>query len=322
EDEKHLQFGLAHNVEIVAVSFVQNKDDIKRARSLAAKYGNGRDVFIVAKIEKSEAVQNLGQIVQESDGVMVARGDLGVELNLERVPIVQKVIIQEANRLGKPVITATQMLESMVTSPTPTRAEVTDTANAIIDGSDALMLAEETAIGKYPVEAVEVLTRVAEETERYLPKEVTANRRAWSEHSKEDALALAACETAVQIGARAIVAATRTGKTARRVSKYRSPLPIVALAYRPLVQRQLLLSWGVHPVGTKEVGSTEEIFDAAETAVVSLGLAKGGDRIGIIAGDPSGPSGGTEILKIQTVGRPSKRRTNPTSSKELSATPE
>lgn len=306
EDEKHLRFGMEHDVDIVAVSFVQSAEDIKTAKRISSRYG--RSAFIIAKIEKREAVQNLGPIVQESDGVMVARGDLGVELNVERVPVVQKVIIQEANRFGKPVITATQMLESMLMSPTPTRAEVTDTANAIIDGTDALMLAEETAVGKYPVEAVKVLSRVAEETERFLPREISATRKGWSEHSKEDALALAACETATQVGAKAIVAPTRTGKTARRVSKYRPPLPIIAMSSRQKVQRQLLLSWGVHPIPTREFDSIETIFKEAEGAVVGLGIAKRGDRIAIVAGDPRGPRGGTEIIKIQTIGRFSDRK--------------
>src|SRR3989449_5672708 len=271
-----------HDVDIVAVSFVQTAEDIKTARRIAEKYG--RNVFIIAKIEKREAVQNLGPIVQESDGVMVARGDLGVELKVERVPVVQKMIIQEDNRFGKPVITATQMLESMLMSPTPTRAEVTDTANAIIDGTDGLMLAEETAVGKYPVEAVEVLSRVAEETERFLPREISGARKGWSEHSKEDALALAACETATQVGAKAIVAPTRTGKTARRVSKYRPPLPIIAMSSRRKVQRQLLLSWGVHPIACREFDSIETIFREAEGAVVRLGMAGRGGRIAGVAG--------------------------------------
>ncbi len=301
EDEGHLKFGMEHDVDIVAVSFVQTVDDIKLARKKADKYS--QEVFIVAKIERREAVNELGPIVQESDGIMVARGDLGVELSLERVPIVQKRIIQESNKHGKPVITATQMLESMVLSPTPTRAEVTDTANAILDGTDALMLSEETAIGKYPAEAVKVLSDVAEETERFLPRDVPQARRGWSERSKEDALALAACETATQVGAKAIVAPTRTGRTARRVSKYRPPLPIIALSSHERVRRQLLLSWGVHPVPSREFDSTETIFREAERAVVDLGLAKKSDRIAIVAGDPKGPTGGTEILKIQTVGR-------------------
>jgi pyruvate kinase len=189
----------------------------------------------------------------------------------------------------------------MVNSPTPTRAEVTDVANAIIDGTDAVMLSEETAIGKYPVEAVRILGRVAEETERFLPKEISPQRRAWYEHGQADALALGACETALQVSASAIVAPTRTGRTARLVSKYRPPLPIVALTSHPEVQRQLLLSWRVQTLLTKEFSTSEEIFHEAERSVVRLKLAKKGDRIVIIAGDPKGPSGKTEILKVQTI---------------------
>jgi len=298
EDREHLHFGLENNVDIVAVSFVQNADDIRTARRVAME--KGREIFVVAKIEKREAVEALEEIVKEADGVMVARGDLGVELSFERIPIVQKRIIFEANRLAKPVITATQMLESMISSPTPTRAEVTDAANAIIDGSDALMLSEETAIGKYPVEAVKVLQKVAGETERYLPKEITQQRRAWHENSQEDAIAFAACETALQISAAAIVTPTRTGKTARRVSKYRPPLPIVALTSKGEVEKQLLLSWGVQTVRS-EVDSTETIFTEAEKTVTRLKLASKGDTIVIVSGDPKGPMGRTDLLKIQRV---------------------
>src|SRR5947199_96462 len=260
----------------------------------------GREIFVVAKIEKKEAVEDLEEIVKEADGVMVARGDLGVELSLERIPIVQKRIIFEANRSAKPVITATQMLESMISSPSPTRAEVTDIANAIIDGSDALMLSEETAIGGYPVEAVKVLQKVAQETERYLPKEITQQRRMWHENSQEDAIAFAACETALQISAAAIVTPTRTGKTARRVSKYRPPLPIVALTSHADVERQLLLSWGVQTV-RREIESTDTIFTEAEKTVQRLKLARKGNTIVIVSGDPKGPMGRTDLLKIQRV---------------------
>ena len=299
DDKEHIKFGVENKVDIIAVSFVQKVDDIKAARKVAE--ASGHEIFVVAKIEKREAVANLEEIIREADGVMVARGDLGVELKLELVPIIQKRIIRESNRFGKPVITATQMLESMVNSPTPTRAEVTDVANAIIDGTDAVMLSEETAIGKYPVEAVQILGRVAEETERFLPKEISPQRRSWYEHGQADALALGACETALQVSALAIVAPTRTGRTARLVSKYRPPLPIVALTSHPEIQRQLLLSWRVQTLLTKEFSTSEEIFHEAERSVVRLKLAKKGDRIVIIAGDPKGPSGKTEILKVQTI---------------------
>jgi pyruvate kinase len=298
EDREHLHFGLENNVDIVAVSFVQTADDIRTVRKIAEE--KGREIFVVAKIEKREAVENLEDIVKETDGVMVARGDLGVELSLERIPIIQKRIIFEANRVAKPVITATQMLESMISSATPTRAEVTDAANAIIDGSDALMLSEETAIGKYPVEAVRILQKVAAETERFLPKEITEQRREWHENSQEDAIAFAACETALQISAAAIVTPTRTGKTARRVSKYRPPLPIVALTPRGEVEKELLLSWGVQTV-KREIDSTDMIFPEAEKTVQKLKLAHKGDTIVIVSGDPKGPMGRTDLLKIQRV---------------------
>ncbi len=283
DDREHIKFGVENKVDIIAVSFVQKVDDIKAARKVAE--ANGHAIFVVAKIEKREAVDNLEEIIQEADGVMVARGDLGVELKLELVPIIQKKIIRESNRLGKPVITATQMLESMVSSPTPTRAEVTDVANAIID-----------------VEAVRILERVAEETEQFLPREISAQRQGWYEHSQADALALAACETALHVSASAIVAPSRSGRTARLVSKYRPPLPIVALTSHPEVQRQLLLSWRVQTLLTHEPNTSEEVFHEAEKSVVGLRLAKKGDRIVIIAGDPKGPSGKTDILKIQTIG--------------------
>src|SRR5437667_7516092 len=276
EDREHIKFGLENKVDIIAVSFVQKVDDIRAARRVAE--AGGRQIFVVAKIEKREAVDDVGEIVQEADGMMVARGDLGVELKLELVPIIQKRIIHESNRLGKPVITATQMLESMVTQPSPTRAEVADVANAIIDGTDAVMLSEETAVGKYPLEAVEVLSRVAHETEKYLPQEITPARRAWHERSQEDALALAGCETALEVSASAIVTPTRSGQTARRVSKYHPSLPIVALTPSEKVQRQLNLSWGVRALLGPEGDSMEAIFHNAERAIKSLGYAKKGDR--------------------------------------------
>ncbi|TMI30803.1 pyruvate kinase [Candidatus Bathyarchaeota archaeon] len=299
EDKKHLQFGLEQGTDIIGVSFVQKPEDIAAARKAAADFGHR--VFVIAKIEKREAVENLESIVREADGVMVARGDLGVELTIERVPIIQKRIIHEANKAGKPVITATQMLESMVTQPSPTRAEVADVANAIIDGTDAVMLSEETAVGKYPLEAVEVLSRVAHETEKYLPQEITPARRAWHERSQEDALALAGCETALEVSASAIVTPTRSGQTARRVSKYHPSLPIVALTPSEKVQRQLNLSWGVRALLGPEGDSMEAIFHNAERAIKSLGYAKKGDRIVIVAGDPKGPTGRTDLVKVQTI---------------------
>jgi len=310
EDVKHIEFGLENDVDAVGVSFVQKVDDVRAARKVAQRKRRG--LFIISKIEKREAVENLEPIVRESDGVMVARGDLGVEMSLERIPIIQKRIIYEANKQGKPVITATQMLESMLTSPVPTRAEVTDIANSILDGTDGMMLAEETAIGKYPVEAVRILSQVAIETEQFLPKEITNERRTWHERSQEDAIALAACETALQISASAIVTPTRTGETSRRVSKYHPPLPIIALPSTEKVRRQLEFSWGVHPVAAGESDSMEELFIKAERAAQQLAISKKGDRIVIVAGDPRGPAGGTNLLKIHVIGE-SRRSANSSS---------
>jgi pyruvate kinase len=287
-------------VDIVAVSFVQDAEDVKTAKKIALE--KNEEPFIIAKIEKREAVENLESIVKESDGVMVARGDLGVELNYEFVPVIQKKIINEANRNGKPVITATQILESMVSSPTPTRAETTDVANAIIDGSDALMLAEETAVGKYPVQAVQVLSQVAMETEKYLPKQISDSRRLWYDgHAPDDAIALAACEASLEVGASAIVSRTRTGKTARLVAKYRPPLPVLALTPNQKVLSQLLLSWGVKPILADNVTLLEDVFRDAEKTVKRLRLARKGDKIVVVCGDPEAPAGHTEIMKIQSV---------------------
>lgn len=299
QDKEHIRFGLENDVDIIAVSFVQKADDVAIARKIVEeKHGRA---FIVSKIEKREAVQDLEKIVQASDGVMVARGDLGVELNLELVPIIQKKIINQSNRLGKPVITATQMLESMLSSPSPTRAEVTDVANAIIDGSDALMLAEETAVGKYPVEAVQFLVRIAQETERFLPKNIPEQKREWHEKNREDAIAFAACETALELSAAAIVTPTRTGNTARLVSKYRPPLPIIALTFEEKVTRQLLVSWGVNPVLRAKFESTDAMFKDAEKTVKTMGLARRGDIIAIVFGDPKAPAGNTQLLKLHTI---------------------
>ena len=300
EDIKHIAFGLENDIDAVGVSFVQKVEDVRSAKRAAQKRGS--EVFVISKIEKREAVENLEPIIRESDGVMVARGDLGVELSLEQIPVIQKRIIYEANKQGKPVITATQMLESMVTAPTPTRAEVTDIANAILDGTDAVMLAEETAIGKFPVEAVKILSKVATEIEKFLPKEITSERRTWHERSQEDAIALAACETALQIAASAIVTPTRTGWTSRRVSKYHPPLPVIALPATEKTRRQLEFSWGVHPVNAGESDSMEELFVRAERAAQQLGISKKGETIVIVAGDPRGPAGGTNLLKIHTIG--------------------
>jgi pyruvate kinase len=300
-DTKHLNFGLDNDVDAVAVSFVRTAEDVKRPKDIIRRKGS--KAMVVAKIEKKDGVRNIKGIVEEADGIMVARGDLGVEMALERVPLVQKDVIRACNLAGKPVITATQMLESMVENPFPTRAEVADVANAVFDGTDAVMLSEETAVGKHPVEAVRVLSRVAREAEKALPYQETMRRRRALLHPvQEDAISLSASELAFDIGAVAVVAPTRTGSTARRISKFRGPQPIIALTENETVMRQLGLSWGVHPVLWKGLERPSEIFRNAERAVLDLKLGKIGDRIVVVAGDPSGPLGRTDMVKVQVLG--------------------
>jgi pyruvate kinase len=300
EDVEHLLFGIKQDVDFVALSFVRRSEEVSEVRRLLEK--NDGKAAIIAKIEKREAVKNMDEIVESADGVMVARGDLGVEVGLERLPMIQKDIIRRCNIHGKPVITATQMLESMVHNHYPTRAEATDIANAIIDGSDAVMLSEETAIGKYPVEAVRVLSKVALATEKELPyEEMLEPRRLPVKPHVEDIMGHAACLVAIQINASAIVAPTRSGSSARCVSRYRPSPPILGLTPNSKTERQLMLSWGIYPFLVDEVLNTDVIFTQAEEIAKDEGLGKKSDMIVIIAGDPSSPLGTTNLLKIQTL---------------------
>ncbi|MEM3670396.1 MAG: pyruvate kinase [Thermoprotei archaeon] len=296
EDASYIEFGAKQGIDFVAVSFVRSGRDVERARKLVNQY-NGT-AQIVAKIEKREAVENFKEIVSASDCVMVARGDLGVELGIENVPMAQKKIIAEANRQGKPVITATQILLSMLSDPTPTRAEVSDIANAIIDGSDALMLSEETAVGKYYAEAVTVLSRVAQTVEKeleYTPKPVI------SAESTEEAVGTAACSVAHAVGAKFILAYTRSGSTARQVARHRPRIPIRALTVDKRVIRQLKLVCGVEPYhNPRNVGALDS--ETVERHVKRLGLVKKGELIVVVAGSPTGPAGSTNMLRVQKMG--------------------
>jgi pyruvate kinase len=281
------------------MSFTSTSEDIVRAKKIVLQAES--HAWVIAKIETRQAVQNFSDIVQKADGVMVARGDLGVEMEIEDVPILQKEIISKANAAGKPVITATQMLESMVTNPTPTRAEVTDIANAIIDGTDAIMLSEETAVGKYPVEAVEVMKKVALVTEATLPYREFLEARRSLVKKTQDAIGFSACQVAFELDASCIVANTRTGITAQRVSKFRSSVPIIALTYSDAVMNQLSLLWGLYPHKVKKLTTTAEIFRAARNEALASGTARPGERIIVVCGDPSTPSGETDLLRIQIV---------------------
>ena len=234
---------------------------------------------------------------------MVARGDLGVDVPLEKVPLIQKDIIRNCNRAGKPVITATQMLESMVNATRPTRAEVTDVANAIFDGTDATMLSAETSVGKYPVQAVRTMARIAEETEKRLSYgHLMAERGMWIERETDELISYSACHTAASLGAVAIVAFTQSGSTARRVSKYRPRVPILAITPSDVVSGCLLLHWGVYPFQIDPASSVDELFGAGAKLAKEVGIAKPGDLIVITGGVPIGVAGSTNLLKVERIG--------------------
>jgi pyruvate kinase len=293
-------FAISQRPDFLALSFVTTAADIAGVRQILT--ANGADIPIIAKIERGEAVKNFSSILAASDGIMVARGDLGVEIPLERVPLIQKDIIGRCNRAGKPVITATEMLESMVTSFRPTRAETTDVANAILDGSDAVMLSAETSIGKYPVQAVKMMASIARVTEAKLDYElILAERRAWLGRQTDELISYNACQTAHRLRAAAIVAFTQSGSTAMRVSRWRPDVSVLALTPNRAVAGRLLLFWGVRPYLISEPASVDEIFALGARLAGELGYARAGDLIIITAGIPIGETGTTNMLKVQTV---------------------
>jgi len=296
KDIAHLKFGLKQEVDFVAASFVRTPSDIKAVKRLIPSDGPK----LIAKIEKKEAVQNFAGILEEADGAMVARGDLGIEVPIETVPVIQKEIISKCNSAGKPVIVATQMLVSMVNFPVPSRAEVTDVSAAILDGTDAVMLSDETTVGKYPVEAVKMLDRIARSTEKSLQTYVRAPEEVES-HDTASAIARAACRLADYVGARAIVAPTETGSTARRVSMYRPKRPIIAICTDRRVARELKLYRGVIPIVSTKARTVDWLFQRADLAAEELGLAKKGERIVVTSGTP-GVKGTTNLIKVSVVG--------------------
>jgi pyruvate kinase len=293
-------FAIRQQPDYLALSFVSSAEDVTSVRAILRE--NDADIPIIAKIERGVAVDKFDSILAVSDGIMVARGDLGVDIPLEEVPLVQKEIIKECNQAGKPVITATQMLESMVNAPRPTRAEVTDVANAIFDGTDAIMLSEETSIGKYPVQAVKMMARIAREAEGKLPYEqILAERGRWLEQKTDELISYNACHTAQSLGAVALVAFTQSGSTAGRVSKYRPRMPILAITTDAGVVGRLMLRWGVYPFQITGPSSVEELFATGAKLAKELGLAKRGDLIVITGGIPVGVAGSTNLLKVERV---------------------
>lgn len=302
-DEKDVEFlklGVEEGAEYFALSFVRKPTDVMEARRVVSSLGGSS--LIISKIETRQAMKNLEEIVSVSDGVMVARGDLGVELSVEEVPLAQKRIIELGNRYGIPAITATQMLDSMVHRPFPTRAEASDIANAVLDGTDAVMLSNETAVGEYPFEAVRVINRVAENVEPYLrifKDELLSWLRRFSPVGGiTDAISRASVEIAEELEARAIVTSTYSGFTARAVSRFRPKIPIVAITPNEVTYHRLSLIWGVIPVQVKDISNTDEMFAAAEQVSKSMGFVKKGDRIVITAGVPFGVSGKTNMIKV------------------------
>ncbi len=300
KDKIDLKFGLSHGVDIVALSFVKTPEDILQLRDLMRQFG--RIVPIVSKIEKWEAVENIEKIVEVSDGVMVARGDLGVEMPIEKIPVIQKKIISVANKYGKPVITATQMLNSMIESPVPTRAEVTDVSNAIFDGTDAVMLSNETAVGKFPLESVKVMERVIENTEKSsIFKSYLKRFTEPVEGDISDAIALSANRIAETIKAKLIISATESGRTALLVSKYRPFVNILAMTPKEDTYRFLALKWGIIPVKVKAFKTVDEIIERGITISKDMGLVKKGDSVVITAGSHTGVSGSTDLLKVAKI---------------------
>jgi pyruvate kinase len=297
---KDLTFALSQQPDYLALSFVTEAEDVVSVRKLMIE--DSAEVPIIAKIERGEAVRNLDSIVASADGIMVARGDLGVDIPLEKVPLVQKEIIRKCNQAGKPVITATEMLESMVKSMRPTRAEASDVTNAIFDGTDATMLSEETSIGKNPLEAVVIMDKIAREAEKKLPYEMAlSEKKIWFEQRTEELISYNACVTAHSLDARAIVAFTKSGSTAGRVSKYRPRMAIVAITPEEVICRRLVLYWGVQPVRIATPSSVSGLFATASGIAKELGLAKPGDLVVITGGIPLGVGSTTNLLKVEVV---------------------
>jgi pyruvate kinase len=298
KDLADLEVGLAEGVDLVALSFVRHEDDL--APVLARLEGVARRPLVIAKIEKPQAVARLAPIIAAVDGVMVARGDLGVEMPPEKVPLVQKQIIEAARRAGRPVITATQMLRSMVDSPRPLRAEASDIANAVLDGTDALMLSEETAIGRYPAEAVGMLDRVAVETEAHLDHGRFADVPPSADRPDvTGAISRAACDLAGAVGAAAIVTTTTSGGTARLIARHRPRVPVLGIASSATVARQLMLSWGVIPVAATATADVASLGGLVRHELAALGIARPGDHVVIVAGLPLGFSDSASLLQIR-----------------------
>ncbi|KKO19406.1 MAG: pyruvate kinase [Candidatus Brocadia sp.] len=298
KDKRDLDFGIEHDVDYVALSFVKNADDVLQLKELLRE--KNKDIPVIAKIEKHEALDHLEDIIKAADAIMVARGDLGVEIPLEQIPLVQKRIIQIANRYCKPVITATQMLESMVNNYRPTRAEITDVANAIFDGSDAVMLSEETAKGRYPVEAVRMLSKIARETEPSVARKTDFETLRFANNpiTVPDAISIATCQVAGNLHINVIITPTQTGSTARFISRHRSQHLILAATPSLKTYRRLALVWGVIPMITEPLKNTDDMMKKSIEAAREAGYISEGEKVVITGGVPVWEPGSTNLMRV------------------------
>ena len=304
KDRDDIAFACEVDADFIAASFTRRADDILQIRQELEKHQRSdQEIRIIAKIENGEGVENIDQIIKVSDGIMVARGDMGVEIPLEEIPALQKMMIHKAYSAGLQVITATQMLDSMIKNPRPTRAETTDVANAIYDGTSAIMLSGETAAGQYPIEAVKTMSRIAERTEQNIDYvDIFQNRKIKDAPNVTNAISHATVTTAHDMGAAAIITASKTGSTARMISKFRPACPIICCTTNPQAQRQMNLSWGVVPLMAEEKDDVDELCDHASELAVRAGLIENGELIVFTAGSPLGVSGTTNLLKVHLVG--------------------
>ncbi|MDO4475266.1 MAG: pyruvate kinase [Lachnospiraceae bacterium] len=305
KDYNDIVFGIKTGYDFIAASFTRSAQDIRDIKKILEEH-DGLGMKIIAKIENRQGVDNIDEILAEADGIMVARGDMGVEIPLEELPVIQKRLIRKAMDAGKIVITATQMLDSMMKNPRPTRAETTDVANAIYDGTGAIMLSGETAAGKYPVETLETMIRIAERTEASINYIRRFERRSTKQNqgSITEAISYATCSTAHDLEAAAIVTVTKSGRTAHTIAKYRPQCPIIGCTTTPMACRQLSLCWGVTPIQTREEEDTFELFDHSLKEAERAGYLKKGDIAVITAGLPMGMSGTTNMINVHVVGEP------------------
>ncbi|HHX24385.1 MAG: pyruvate kinase [Tepidanaerobacteraceae bacterium] len=299
KDIEDIIFGINIDADFIAASFIRKAADVKEIRKILEEH-KGTGIHIIAKIENREGIQNIDEIISVSDGIMIARGDLGVEIPVQEIPLIQKMIIEKCNVAGKPVITATQMLDSMIRNPRPTRAETTDVANAIFDGSDAIMLSGETAAGKYPVEAVKMMASIAEKADKALLK--NQHQKIIDVKSVTDAISHATCSMALELGAKAIITSTKSGYTAKAVAKFRPKVPIIAVTFIDKVIKTLQIVYGVKPLKVKKTLSTDEMFIEAINGALNSGMVEKGDLVIITAGVPVNITGNTNLIRVYVVG--------------------